>query len=102
MRVLKLTFEKIIFLQIFLKFQIFSVKCLDGLISYVQTRAVLPYADLEIAHPVRISIGLRLAFLSLPYTHLCIFLLIYHGMLCVFLVDFSRDFGIFCTSLLIP
>jgi hypothetical protein len=28
--------------------------------------------------------------------------LIYHGMLCVFLVDFSRDFGILCTSLLIP
>jgi hypothetical protein len=42
--------------------------------SYVQTRAVLPYADLEVAHPDRISIGLRLASLSLPYTHLCIFI----------------------------
>jgi hypothetical protein len=27
---------------------------------------------------------------------------LHHVMLCVFLVDFSRDFGILCTSLLIP
>jgi hypothetical protein len=74
MRVLKLTLEKIIFLQIFLKFQIFSVKCVDGLILTSKTRAVLPYADLAIAHLVRISIGLRLDSLSLPYTHLCIFI----------------------------
>jgi hypothetical protein len=67
-------FGKIIFLQIFLKFHIFSVKCVDGLIFSSKTRAVLPYADLGIAHPVRISIGLRLASLFLPYTHLCIFI----------------------------
>jgi hypothetical protein len=41
---------------------------------FVQTRAVLPYADLAVAHLDRISIGLRLASLSLPYTHLCIFI----------------------------
>jgi hypothetical protein len=52
-----------------------------------KTRAVLPYADLAISHPVRISIGLRLASLSLPYTHLCIFIdLSWH------LVCFSRGF----------
>jgi len=67
-------FGKIIFLQIFLKFQIFSVKCVDELILTSKTRAVLPYADLAIAHPIRISIGLRLASLSLPYTHLYIFI----------------------------
>jgi hypothetical protein len=43
--------------------------------------------------PDGISTGLRLASLSLPYTHLCIFM-------CVFLVYFSRDFGILCTFLL--
>jgi hypothetical protein len=80
-------FGKIIFLQIFLKFQIFSVKCVDRLILTSKTRAALPYADLAIAHPVRISIGLRLASLSLPYTHLCIFIdLSWH------LVCFSRGF----------
>jgi hypothetical protein len=83
----KTDFGKIIFLQIFLKFQIFSVKCVDGLILTSKTRAVLPYADLAIAHPVRISIGLRLASLSLPHTHLCIFIdLSWH------LVCFSRGF----------
>jgi hypothetical protein len=34
----------------------------------------LPYADLAVAHPNRISIGLRFASLSLPYTHFCIFI----------------------------
>jgi hypothetical protein len=80
-------FGKIIFLQIFLKFQIFSVKCVDGLIFSSKTRVVLSYADLAIAHPIRISIGLRLASLSLPYTHLCIFI-----DLSWILVCFSRGF----------
>jgi hypothetical protein len=40
--------------------------------------------------------------LFLYHTHIFAFLLIYHGMLCVFLMDFSRDFGILCTSLPIP
>jgi len=40
-----------------------------------------------VTHPNRISIGLRLASLSLPYTHLCIFIdLSWH------LVCFSRGF----------
>jgi hypothetical protein len=40
-----------------------------------------------VTHPDRISIGLRLASLSLPYTHLCIFIdLSWH------LVCFSRGF----------
>jgi hypothetical protein len=34
--------------------------------------------------------------------HTTAFLLIYHDMLCVSLTVFSRDFGILCTSLLIP
>jgi hypothetical protein len=34
--------------------------------------------------------------------HTSMHFLIYHGMLCVFLMNFSRDFGICCTSLIIP
>jgi hypothetical protein len=52
-------------------FQVWSIRT-D--LFFVQTRAVLPYADLAVAHLDRISIGLRLASLSLPYTHLCIFI----------------------------
>jgi hypothetical protein len=37
---------------------------------FVQTRAVLPYADLAVAHLDMISIGLRLASISLTYTSL--------------------------------
>jgi hypothetical protein len=54
--------------------------------SYVQTREVLPFADLVIAHPVRISISLRLASLSLSYTHLCIFIDLSWHVVC-----FSRE-----------
>jgi hypothetical protein len=65
----------------------FQCEVFGRIYSYVQTRVVLPYADVAIAHPVRISIGLRLASLSLPYTHLCIFIdLSWH------LVCFSRGF----------
>jgi hypothetical protein len=52
-------------------FQVWSIQT-D--LFFVQTRAVLPYADLAVVHPDRISIGLRLASLSLPYTHLFIFI----------------------------
>jgi hypothetical protein len=38
----------------------------------------------------------------LCHLHTTTFLLIYHVMLCVFLTNFSRDFGILCTSLLFP
>jgi hypothetical protein len=55
--------------------------------SYVQTRAVLPYADLAVAHPDRISIGLKLASPSLSYTHLCIFIDLSSHVVC-----FSRGF----------
>jgi hypothetical protein len=54
---------------------------------FVRTRAVLPYADLAVAHPDRISIGLRLASLSLSYTHLCIFIDLSYHVVC-----FSRGF----------
>jgi hypothetical protein len=54
---------------------------------FVQTRAVLPYADLAVAHPDMISIGLRLASLSLPYIHLCIFIDLSYHVVC-----FSRGF----------
>jgi hypothetical protein len=54
---------------------------------FVQMRAVLPYADLAVAHPDRISIGLRLVFLSLPYTHLCVFIDLSWHVVC-----FSRGF----------
>jgi len=40
------------------------------------------------------------SFFSQPHT--TAFLLIYHIMLCVFLMNFSRGFGILFTSLLIP
>jgi hypothetical protein len=84
MHVLKLPLEKLFVSKFSSSFKIFSVLCLEGLIL---TRAVLPYDDLAIVHPVRISIGLRLASLSLPYTHLCIFIdLSWH------LVCFSRGF----------
>jgi hypothetical protein len=84
---LKLPLEKLSVCKFSSSFKIFSVLCLDGLILTSKTRAVLPYVDLAIAHPVRISIGLRLASLSLPYTHLCIFIdLSWH------LVCFSRGF----------
>jgi hypothetical protein len=89
-------FGKNIFLQIFLKFQIFSVKCVDGLILTSKTRAVLPDANLAIAHPVRISIGLRLASLSLPYTHLCIFM-----ASCVFFSWISPEILAFCAHLFV-
>jgi hypothetical protein len=57
-------------------FQVWSIRTK---LFFVQTRAGLPYADLAVAHPDKISIGLRLASLSLPYTHLCIFIdLSYH------------------------
>jgi hypothetical protein len=36
------------------------------------------------------------------HTHTSAFLLFYHVLLCVFLADFSQDFGILCTSFLIP
>jgi len=49
---------------------------------FVQTRAVLPYADLVVAHPDMISIGLRLASLSLPYTDLCIFIDLSYHVVC--------------------
>jgi hypothetical protein len=41
-----------------------------------------------------------LCFLCHPHT--TVFLLVYHVMLCVYLENFSRDFGILCISLLIP
>jgi hypothetical protein len=87
MRVLKLPLEKLFVCKFSSSFKIFNVLCVDRLILTSKTRAVLPYADLAIAHPVRISIGLRLASLSLLYTHLCIFIdLSWH------LVCFSRGF----------
>jgi hypothetical protein len=87
MRVLKLTFGRkknsAYFPQV-LDFQVWSIRM--DLFS-IQTRAVLPYADLAVVHPDRISIGLRLASLSLPYTYLCIFIdLSWHD------VCFSRGF----------
>jgi hypothetical protein len=84
MRVLKLTLEKLFFCKFFSSFR-FQCEVFGQTYSYVQTRAVLPYDDLVIAHLVRISIGLRLASLSLPYTHLCIFILSWH------VVCFSRE-----------
>jgi hypothetical protein len=84
MRVLKLTLGKNIFLLIFPQVSVFQCEVFGRTYSYVQTRAVLPYADLADAHPDRISIGLRLASLSLPYTHLFAFL--WH------VVCFSRGF----------
>jgi hypothetical protein len=60
-------------------FQVWSIR-MD--LFFVQTRAVLPYADLAVAHPDRISIGLRLASLSLPYTHLFIFIDLSYHVVC--------------------
>jgi hypothetical protein len=73
--------------------------------SYIQTRAVLPYADLVVAtgrlsdtsgwdyYRFKTCVSFSAIHTSLHF---------YHGMLCVFLVDFSQDFGILCTSLFIP
>jgi hypothetical protein len=49
MRVLKLTFGKNIFLQIFPQVSDFQCEVFGRTYSYVQTRAVLPYADLAVA-----------------------------------------------------
>jgi hypothetical protein len=86
MCVLKLNFGKNIFSANFPQVSVFQCEAFVQTYSYVQTRAVLPYADLAIAHPDRISIGLRLASLSLPYTHLFIFIDLCH------VVCFSRGF----------
>jgi hypothetical protein len=52
--------------------------------------------------PNGISTGLRLASLSLPYTHICIFIDLSCHVVCFLLADFSRDFSILCIFLLIP
>jgi len=76
--------------------------------SYVWKRAVLPYAVLAVAfrtakwHVRTRSLQVLDLCLFLCHTHISAFLGIYHVMLCVFLADFSRDFGILCTSLLFP
>jgi hypothetical protein len=75
--------------------------------SYVRTSVVLPYTILAVAiwtvkwHVRTGSLQVKDLCLFLCHTHVFAFLLIYHGMLCVFLVDLSWDFGILYTSLLI-
>jgi hypothetical protein len=83
MRVLKLTFGKNIFLHIVLKFQIFKCEAFGRTYSSSKQEQ----SCLAVAHPDRISIGLRLASLSLPYTHLYIFIDLSYYVVC-----FSRGF----------
>jgi len=79
MRVLKLTFGKKKFLHIFLKFQIFMCEAFGR--TYSSSRRE------QSCHPDRISIGLKLASLFLPCTHLCIFIDLSYHVVC-----FSRGF----------
>jgi hypothetical protein len=87
MCVLKLTFEKNIFLQFFFssfRFSVWSIR-MDLLLHPDKHSLAICWPSS--CHPDRISTGLRLASLSLPYTHLCIFIdLSWH------LVCFSRWF----------
>jgi hypothetical protein len=99
MRVLKLTLEKL-FCKFFSSFRF--------LVWSVWTDLFLcpNKSSLAICWPNNCTSGQNLykfkTSFSFSATHIFSFLLIYHGILCVFLVDFSRDFGICCTSLLIP
>jgi hypothetical protein len=94
MRVLKLTLGKQYFFANFPQVSDFQCEASGWTYSYVQTRAVLPYADLAVAiwtvkwHLDRISIGLRLASLSLPiHTSLHFFIDLSWHVVC-----FSRGF----------
>jgi hypothetical protein len=60
-------------------FQVLSIRT-D--LFFVQMRAVFPYVDLAVAHLDRISIGLRLASHSLPYTHLWIIIDLSYHVVC--------------------
>jgi hypothetical protein len=110
MRVLKLTLGKIIIsANLFLYFQLFSVKCPDGLglqsgcmrsCWLLVWQVDRPKALVTCLDAILTGFYLFLCFPCHPHT--IAFLLIYHVMLCVCLADFSRDVGILCTSLLIP
>jgi hypothetical protein len=101
MCVLKLTLRKIFFYKFFFDFQ----KRPDGLGS-VWTHATLPIANLAVGRPDElvtrpdaIHTGFYLS-LAFPTFHTALHFIFV--MLCVSLADFSLDFGILYTSLLIP
>jgi hypothetical protein len=101
MRVLKLTLGKIIFLQIFLQFLFFNVKCSDSLLFsldrcgsdgrivrwHVWTRTVLPYAYVAtrvqtVTLQVQVSLffpsrRISLLFLSFLSWDFCLFLVLF-------------------------
>jgi hypothetical protein len=108
-RVLKLTLVKIIIFTNFPLFSAFQCEAPGQTWLIVQTHRVLSIVSLASGLSECIGNTSRrdpykyfsaAFFLSQPHT--TTFLLIFHVMLCVFLADFSRDFGILCTSLLIP
>jgi hypothetical protein len=94
-------------MQIFLCFQLFSVKCPDRLgLESGRMRSCqlllwqMHFPDALVTRPNAILTGSYLSLCFLCHPHTTAFLLIYHVMLYVCLADFSRDFGIICTSFL--
>jgi hypothetical protein len=122
MRVLKLFLGKIFFCKLSssFRFSVWSVRtdlllCPDACSSdvrtvkwHVRTRAVLPIANLAVDHldecvprSDAFFSGILFAACFLCHSHYTP-LFSYFVMLLVFLANFSQDFGILCTSLLIP
>jgi hypothetical protein len=100
--------EKLLFMQIFLYFQLFSVKRPNKLglesgrmRSYQLLVWQVDRPDALITPLDAILTGSYPFLCFLCHPHITAFLLIYHVMLCVCLEDFFRDFGILCKSLLI-
>jgi len=90
-------------------FQLFSVKRLDWLglePGHMRSCQLLVWQvdrpNALITHPDVILTGSYPSLCFLYHPHTNAFLLIYHVMLCICLANFSRDFGILYTSLLIP
>jgi hypothetical protein len=101
MRVLKLTLGKNIFLQVFLQFQIFSVKHPDEPILTTKQEQSCHMLTLQCpSGRLSDTSGQDLYRFKTCFSFSAIHtsLHFYDVMLCVFLVDFSRDFGILCTS----